>query len=286
MLIIVKKWWRVFFALQIILSILILFLIDYPIIWWVVIVGSIVILTLGIIKRDFFDGRWMALPMFFFAVSLFFVFFNPQINWLPPKTNEIFLSQRTGLDIAIQAIKEKPLLGSGPGTFAYDFLKFKNPDFSKTSLWNIIFNKSSSEVLNKLATTGILGLLAILALIVFPILYGIKFLFIKKPTDISSDLEKSAGQFYFVLLLGLIVVLAEQGVVYFIYNSNIVLDFIWFFAIAAVVGLISENKKGYTLKSSYLLTLTSNTCFHISFYFWYGNFNIRQAEIFRRSELL
>ena len=187
---------------------LILLLIDYPIIWWVVIVGSALVLILGITKKNLFDGRWMALPMFFLVVSLFFIIFNPQIKWLPQKTNEIFLSQKAGLDIAMQTIKEKPILGSGPGTFAYDFSKFKNPDFSKSSLWNITFNKSSSKVLNSLATTGVLGFLAMLAFMVLPIFYGIKFLILKKETSIFKARKRPKGnpsQSYSILLLGLFV---------------------------------------------------------------------------------
>ena len=106
LLIIVKKWWRVFFVFQIILTAILLALINYPIIWWAVFLGSAIILVLGAIKRNLFDGRWMALPMFFLVVSLFFVLLNPQINLVSQKPNEIFLSQKTGLDIAFQTIKE------------------------------------------------------------------------------------------------------------------------------------------------------------------------------------
>jgi len=275
----IKKWWRVFFALEIILSALVLFLVGYPLVWWVVIIGSALTLTLGIMKRDLFDGRWMALPMFFLAVALFFVLLGPQwgarANWMPQKPNEILLSQKAGLGIAIQTIKEKPLFGSGLGTFAFDFSKFKNPDFSGSSFWNITFNKSSSKVLNGLATTGTLGFLAMLAFMAFPIFYGVKFLIAKKNqrgvlSDSSGSEEASEwtpNQIYPIILLGLLVVLIEQSIAYFLYNSNITLDFIYFFAIAALVGLISENKKKYVLKPSSLSTLIVTLVFTLVFIF-------------------
>jgi len=267
LLISIKKWWRLLFALEIILSALILVLIDYPIIWWVVIIGSALILILGTMKSDLFDGKWLALPMFFLAISLFFVLLNLQINFLPQKPNEIFLSQKAGLDIGMQALKQKPIFGSGPGTFAYDFSKFKNPDFSKTSLWNITFNKSSSKVLNSLATMGVLGFLAMLAFMAFPIFYGIKF-FIGKNKTIAVD--KSANQIYSILLLGLFIAIAEQTIAYFLYNSNITLDFIYFFTIAALIGLILENKKEYVLKPSSLFTLITTLVFTLVFIFGMG----------------
>ena len=291
LLIIAKKWWRVLFISQIILSALVLVLINYPIIWWVVIIGSALTLILGTIKRDLFDGRWMALPMFFLAVSLFFILLNPQINWLPQNTNEIVLLQKTGLDIAVKTIKERPIFGSGLGTFAYDFSKFKNQDFSKSSIWNITFNKSSSKVLNSLATTGVLGFLVLLAFMALPIFYGIKFFIAKKKTNDASGLKKSPketlrvpseipNKIYSILLLGLTVVLVEQTIAYFLYNSNIALDFVYFFIIAALIGFISENnpsflrfsgqRKEYMLKSFSLITLITTLVFTLVFIFGMG----------------
>jgi len=253
-----KKWWKLLFTLQIILSAALLFLINYSIIWWVVIAGSAIILILGTIKKNLFDGRWMALPMFFFVISLFFLLLSPQINLLPQKPNEVFLSQKTGLDIAAQTVKANPIFGSGPGTFAYDFSKFKSPNFSSSSFWNVTFNNSSSKVLNSLATTGFLGLLAMLAFMVFPLFCGIKFFMTEKET---GDV---------VLLLGLAVVVAAQSIAYFLYNSNTVLDFVCFFAIAALIGFISNGKKEYALKSSSLFNLITTFVFTLIFIFGMG----------------
>ncbi|MCX6718031.1 MAG: tetratricopeptide repeat protein [Candidatus Staskawiczbacteria bacterium] len=270
LLIIVKKWWRFLFVSEIIFSALILILINYSMIWWVVVIGSALTLALGIMKSDIIDGRWMALPTFFLALSLFFALLNPQISWLPQKTNEVFLSQNSGLDIALRTLKENPLFGSGLGTFAYDFSKFKSIDFSKSSLWNVTFNKSSSEILNSLPTTGILGFLALLAFMAFPIFYGVKFLVLKQKSNAGLAAEKPASQIYSILLLGLSVVLVEQSIAYFLYNSNITLAFFYFFTIAALIGLIPETKKEYALKPSSLLTLITTLVFTLVFIFGMG----------------
>ena len=274
MLIVSRKWWKILFALQLILSALILFLVNYPIIWWTVIVCSALVIIFGILKRNLFDGRWMALPMFFLAVSLFFVLLNPQIPSLSQRANEVFLSQGSSLNLSVAAIKERPIFGSGPGTFSYDFLKFKDPSFSNSSLWNVIFNQASSKVLNDLATTGILGLLALLALMALPIFYGIKFLvFTPRGTGekISGDAEqKEASKIYWILILGILTSLAAEVLVYFLYNSNIVLSFINFFLIAGLVGLLASEKKEYELKPSSLLTLMVTFIFTLVFIFGLG----------------
>lgn len=270
LLIVVKKWWRIFFLLQILVTTFLLVLTDYSIIWWVAIIVSALILMMGTLKRDLFDGRWMAFPMFFLTISLFFALLNPQISWLGQRTNEFFLSQQAGMDIGVKAVKERPLFGSGPGTFAYDFSKFKSPDFNKTSLWNVNFNESSSKVLNSLATTGLLGFLALLLFMFFPIFSGVKFFVSGGESDGGQPSEKFSGQVYSILLMGLCVAIIAQSIAYFIYNSNITLDFVYFFAIAALAGLVSENRKKYQLKPSSFSTLVVTLIFTIIFIFGVG----------------
>ncbi len=270
MLIASKKWWKGLFIAEIVLSTLLLILINYSIIWWAVIIGSALMLILGVLRSDLFDGRWMSLPTFFLAVSLFFVLLNPPMPWPSQKISETVLSQNTSLSISIGALKEHPIFGSGIGTFAYDFSKFKNPDFNKTSLWNIPFNKAYSKVLNTLATTGIIGLLAILALIVFPIYYGIRFFVFKKKIGEIQASEKSDVQVNSILVLGLSVSIIIQGISYFLYNSNIVLDLVFFFLIAALIGIIVDKKKEYLLKPSSIITLVTTLIFTLVFIFGMG----------------
>ncbi len=257
-----KKWSRLLFAAEIFFSALILILVNYPIVWWTVVLGSALIMIFGVFKRDLFDGRWMALPMFFLAVSLFFVILNPQINWLPQKINEISLSQQANFQIDFQTLKEKPIFGSGPGTFSYNFLRFKNTDFSKTVLWEVAFNSGNSKILTNLATTGVLGVLALLALMVAVIFYAGKFLLVKK-----SDSGQDA--FYFILGLGLFASLIAQIFSYFLHNSNLSLDFIFFFIIAVLAGLI-HGRKEYELRPSSLLTLFVTFVFTLVFIFGLG----------------
>lgn len=59
------------------------------------------------------------------------------------------------------------LLGSGFGTYAVDFSRWKQASFNQhADLWNLTFFRSSNFVLELLATTGILGLSAFLFLLI------------------------------------------------------------------------------------------------------------------------
>lgn len=59
------------------------------------------------------------------------------------------------------------LVGSGFGTYAVDFSRWKQPSFNQNQdLWNLTFFRSSNFVFELLATTGVLGLCAYLFLLI------------------------------------------------------------------------------------------------------------------------
>ncbi len=85
----------------------------------------------------------------------------------------LILPFETGFQTAFAAISQDTgrilpgfLLGSGFGTYATDFTRFKQATFNvNPSLWSFTFFRSSSFVLELLATTGVLGLAAFVFLI-------------------------------------------------------------------------------------------------------------------------
>lgn len=81
--------------------------------------------------------------------------------------NPVILPFDTGFQVSFAAISQDTqrwvlsfLFGSGFGTFASDFARFKLAVFNQSPYWNLTFFRSSSFVLELLATTGVLGLLS------------------------------------------------------------------------------------------------------------------------------
>jgi O-antigen ligase len=52
------------------------------------------------------------------------------------------------------------LIGTGPETFAYAFLPYRQVSLNKTTEWDFLYNKAHNYFLDLLATTGIFGLLS------------------------------------------------------------------------------------------------------------------------------
>lgn len=245
--------WAVIFAIALLVGL------NYWFLWWLVIIGCALLIIFAVQRGDLFDNRWLIIPMFFLALSLFFIILKPTIGLLPAAPIEFSLNQKTSLSIDWQALKQNPVFGSGLGTFGYDFAKYKSIDFNKTMFWNSGFGGASSKVLTVLGTTGILGILAFLGLMGCVIFCGIKFFFIRKSSDEYWNVTLSIFVGFIILSIG-----------FFLRNSGLVIDFLYFFLIAAFIGLISEERKKYLLETSSLITLGVTFVFTLCFIFGLG----------------
>ncbi len=286
-----ERYLRIFFIVTAAFSAVLLILINFSTAWWLVIAGSSLIIAFGMQKRDIFDSRWLVLPMFFLALALFFSFIRFQIPGLPERPVEVFLTHRASFDISWKALRESPILGSGPGTFVYNFSKYKDISFNQNPLWSVRFEWASSKFLTILATCGILGVLSFLALIGFFIFYGIKFLF-RRPEarpqaaarSLASGKKAGAGvsnrdeeglnkEFFWLLALGIFISFLILSTGYFLCQSNLSLDFVYFLFMGSFISLLSPvAKKEILLKTSSLITLGLTFIFTVVFIFGLGLF--------------
>lgn len=262
LIVLTEKWLRIIFSVILGLCAISLVLINYPIVWWVVLASSILLVVFGVFKKDLFDLRWLSISMFFLVLSLFFIILHPQIN-VASRSIEVYLNQSSTLDVALKAVKQSPIVGSGLGTFANDFSKFKKIDFNNSQLWNLKFDKGGSEVLNTLATSGFLGIIALFSLMCVVIFYGIKSLFL---SDINN---KKNGEYIYILSGGILASVVAICVAFFLYATSLYIYVFFFFLIACVIGLISENKE-YQLSPSSFLTLGVTFVFTLFFIFGLG----------------
>ena len=75
---------------------------------------------------------------------------------------------------AIELFKRNPLFGTGVETYAYAYYSVKPLAHNLTSEWDYLYNKAHNEYLNYLATTGIFGLGAYLAIIILFLYLALK----------------------------------------------------------------------------------------------------------------
>ncbi len=158
----------------ILLALTILAMLNVFTFWLVVIVSSVVVLIFFMAKIIPINTGNLFIPLaVFFASIIFFVIGNFSLFQMNLPT-EISLSRGASWDIAKASLKDNPIFGSGPSTFYYDFSKYKSIDFNASPLWNVRFDSASGSIFELLATTGVLGTLALIVLVL--IVFSLSFL--------------------------------------------------------------------------------------------------------------
>lgn len=183
------KWWMrygLFASLAIFLANLLLINFRTS---WIVLLGS-TILLFGFKIRDVQKARqkgraaekngfdWQYLLTILLLVASVVMILVRKPVWQISLPAEVSPTLTTTLGIAKGVFKEGPkaiLLGSGPGTFGLDWSLYKDTAINQTIFWGLRFNQGFSWLATLVATSGILGFLALLVFL------GIcLFLFLKK----------------------------------------------------------------------------------------------------------
>lgn len=140
---------------------------------FIVAATGLAILTLSVFRQGYswrapqtlliFSGTLLAL---IFAIYPFAHFLATPLEVSP--------AHKETWSIVRQVLQESPALGSGPASFASDYLRFRSLPILQTPFWNVAFDWGSSALLTRLATLGIVGttllILAALSIIV-PLAY-------------------------------------------------------------------------------------------------------------------
>jgi tetratricopeptide (TPR) repeat protein len=119
---------------------------------------SLIISEKDIAKRILF-GVSTIVTLAAIAISIF--------NLLPGKQFAIrFPSFSNDWSIAVDALKESPILGIGPGNYLTAFNRFRPLTYNTTDLWALKFTTSRSFYLTLLTETGMIGAAGIIMLLI------------------------------------------------------------------------------------------------------------------------
>ena len=166
------------------------------------------------------------LPIITFIVAMLLLFFRFPLSLGFPA--EVMPSMKATTDIAVQTLRERPLLGSGPGTFLNDYAKFRAADVNKTVFWNLRFDRGASRFLTLLATIGLLGALSWLLVALF--LLGTSVRKLIKADEATWHTLVSIFAAWFLLVMAK-----------FLYSSTITLEFVTWTTMALLVAVGSQE---------------------------------------------
>jgi tetratricopeptide (TPR) repeat protein len=219
-----------------------LVLVNFLAAWIILAFGALVIFIQSFVDRDSFSrGTTVAAASFVLLfASLIFValdvfaadFIRDFYKGFPQTPVEISLSDKASWDITGSTLKSSAknlFLGSGPGTYVYDYSKFKPEMINQTNFWSIRFGTASSEMLGRLATVGILGVLFFVALIGFIAVKGFKML--------NEDREDKE------LIIACYASWLAMVIALFLYPLNFTLTFLFWLLTALIIGFNDDKKK-------------------------------------------
>jgi len=220
----------VFWAL-LIASLGLLIIINFSAAWRILLASLVLFLAFALWKRIFRENvNRLLLPIFlivaaglFLSVDTGKIIQDIGLNMIPNLPKEQVLGQaiswQTGFKSATDNVKSS-FLGSGPGTFHYDFAKEKPVSFNQNRLWQIRFDRAGSHFSEVLGTMGFLGLLSWLAII------G---MFLLISYFIFSQHQLPLLMFFIALIVG-----------QFFYYQNTVLSFAFWLVLA--ISVVSWQK--------------------------------------------
>ncbi len=219
---------KIFLAIFAALVLFLLATIDNWIVWVVFSLAVILFLAFAILRSyEIKNLGWLALPMAALVISVFLFFVNAPITVRLPA--EIMPSFTASGEIAKQVLQEAPLLGSGPSTFIFDYAKYKPEGVNETALWDVKFDRSASRMLTTLSTTGLLGFISWLFIIIFLAVQSLINL-VKEKISAAWLNQLGVVSAWFLLLIAK-----------FFYSSNLTLEFSFWVFTALLVIMTSQK---------------------------------------------
>lgn len=159
---------NIFYWVLLVASLGLLVIVDFTAAWLIVLTTLALFVGFGMWRRIFQENvNRLLIPIFLIIIAAILIPLQPLNLNLP---REQVLSQQTSWEVAIIAATDNVksgFLGSGIGTFHYDFAKHKPLEINQTWLWQVRFDRAGSYLAELLATTGFLGIGLYFALIGF-----------------------------------------------------------------------------------------------------------------------
>ncbi len=214
-------------------TLFLLLALDFWALWVLVLVGCGFLFLFGLLRAsEFPQTNRFIFPMILSVTAIFFLFLpRPYALSLPV---EVTPTLQASWDIAKETWREhSSLVGSGPGTYIFDYAKYRPVDVNQTVFWNTRFDRGHSYFLTLLSTLGVLGGVLFLLFLLGIFAGGLRVL--------MREREHPIWKMHFVLVSSW----ATLTVSAFLYSWNLTLQFL-FYSLSALV--VAQLLRGVRVK--------------------------------------
>lgn len=204
--------------------------VDFWVLWALNVVGVLLLAAFAFARTSAFPNprRFaLSLALTILLISVLFLFVPTPLRLDLP----LVVSPSYGASwmIARSVLSEewpRFLLGSGPGTFTFDYSKYRPVEVNGTRFWSLRFDRAKSHALTTLATTGVVGTAAWMLLMLAAAASSLSRL-------MKSDRDSESWKTAYVTFVGWTILFAAH----LLYSSNLTLSFLLW----GLTGLIAAQ---------------------------------------------
>jgi hypothetical protein len=216
-----------------------LFLVDYWAAWLILLAGLVFVMSFVLFHaRSSFTLKQFIVPGVMMVFALLFLLVQTPVRLSLPA--EVSPNARSSWDISRATLQNMAVFGSGPATWALNYQLYRSPLVNTTPFWQMRFDQGFSSFFTLLATIGLAGVLALIALFVAVFSVGVPFVYRKRVED--------DGWFVRLAFLGGIIALILSFVVYPLGLSHV---FLLWMLLAGFVGSLPLREYRFAIVASW-----------------------------------
>ncbi len=144
---------------------------GFSYLWWVMLAGLVLLLFLGVSFIKEARLWWLSVLFAVLVMSAIFIIFGPPKTFQSAVPAEVSLGVKPSWDFTSSAVLsgvKSFLVGTGLGTFNYDFSRFRTPNFNMDSMaWSLRFSQPFNSFFAVLAEGGLLLSLVLMFVFLF-----------------------------------------------------------------------------------------------------------------------
>lgn len=247
---------KILFIILILLSILLIATVNFPLIWVLLGISSLMIFVYKVsiaLQKNEEEKKNFPLISFVVAMVALLFFLNPLIplpsgpvylkdvisNTLKISNTEVSPSFSATMSVTKGVLSKNPFFGIGPNRFDEAWAMYKPVSINSTQFWGDSFSSGSGLLPTLFSTTGYLGILAWVVFLGLLIFTGVKSVFSGIKNEVNLEIMS-----FFVLSLYLFVSS-------FFYSTGVVLFLLSLAFTGIFIGLTSSNQ-GKEISFSFL----------------------------------
>ncbi|MBI5654318.1 tetratricopeptide repeat protein [Candidatus Uhrbacteria bacterium] len=201
---------------------------DFWVNWAVILFGSVVLVAITMARtRSIKHPTKIIVPGVLCLISIALLIWATPIKVELPA--EVSPSVSHSWNIAKMVLQDKPFFGSGPGTWIYDYSKYRAASVNTSPFWTIRFERGISSFFSLLAMVGIIGTSLWLLLVLSAV--------VKSALHLLKEKDDDQWQAYLTVFTGWVTVTFMA----FFYNYNFSHHFAFWFLLALLASLVAKN---------------------------------------------